>query len=399
MDLRSGFPLWLVRDGLPYTYPKLTQNCRTDILIIGGGISGALTAHSLINAGIDCIVVDRRTIGLGSTCASTSLLQYQVDVSLSEMSQQIGEQQAARAYRLCADAVDDLQKISKQLGFDYFDRKKTLFYASTSRDETVVKQEYNLHKKYGFDVQYWDRALIRQRFGFESAAALYSNHSAQTDAYLMTHRLLQHNISRGLRVFDRTTVVSTKSEKNKVRAVTDNGFTINARKIIYANGYEAVNYIPKKIVDLSSTYAVASEQLETDKAWYGNCLIWETKQPYLYMRTTTDHRILVGGRDEQFYNPTRRDKKLKQKTKQLSADFGHLFPHIGFEPEFSWTGTFGSTHDGLPYIGECPGVPNALFALGFGGNGITFSVIAASLLTDLLKGKKNRDSNLFSFNR
>jgi glycine/D-amino acid oxidase-like deaminating enzyme len=83
----------------------------------------------------------------------------------------------------------------------------------------------------------------------------------------------------------------------------------------------------------------------------------------------------------------------------LLGDFSRLFPDTGIKPEFSWTGTFGSTRDGLPFIGEYKPRRHSYFSLGFGGNGITFSVIAAAILTDLIRGRKNKDAALFAFDR
>jgi glycine/D-amino acid oxidase-like deaminating enzyme len=121
--------------------------------------------------------------------------------------------------------------------------------------------------------------------------------------------------------------------------------------------------------------------------------------PYLYMRSTKDRRILIGGRDEEFYSPAKRDLLLPGKIKQLVKDFNKVFPDIEFKPEFSWAGTFGATKDGLPFIGHYKKLPNSLFALGFGGNGITFSLIAAEILTAVITGKKNNDTSIFSFER
>jgi glycine/D-amino acid oxidase-like deaminating enzyme len=117
------------------------------------------------------------------------------------------------------------------------------------------------------------------------------------------------------------------------------------------------------------------------------------------MRTTPDNRIIVGGRDEDFYSPEKRDELIAAKTKKLTHDFGKVFPHINFIPEFSWTGTFGSTKDGLPFIGPYKKLPNSYFALGFGGNGITFSLIAAEIIADMLTGRKTPVAKIFSFER
>lgn len=160
-----------------------------------------------------------------------------------------------------------------------------------------------------------------------------------------------------------------------------------------------MEFIDKKIVDLKSTYAVVSEQYNERKFWKDEVLIWNTANPYLYVRTTPDGRVLVGGRDEDFYNPDKRNKLISKKTKQLTQDINKLFPQLDFKPEFSWTGTFGATKDGLPFIGGYDKLPNSYFALGFGGNGITFSLIAAEIIRDLLLGKENKDASIFSFER
>ena len=85
MNLTTDFPFWTVRDGLITVYPPLSQSIRCDALIVGGGISGALLAHELVKRGVDCVMIDRRDIGYGSTSASTALLQYEIDTPLHQL--------------------------------------------------------------------------------------------------------------------------------------------------------------------------------------------------------------------------------------------------------------------------------------------------------------------------
>ena len=106
-----------------------------------------------------------------------------------------------------------------------------------------------------------------------------------------------------------------------------------------------------------------------------------------------------GGKDIPFSNPIKRDKLLNTKTKQLEKAFTKLFPKLQFKTDFSWAGTFASTKDGLPYIGSIRQRPHTFFALGYGGNGITFSVAAAAIIKDMLIGKKNEDAAIFKFDR
>jgi glycine/D-amino acid oxidase-like deaminating enzyme len=400
MNLSSGYPYWLIKDGLPFQYPRLESDLDTNVLIMGGGITGALMGYHLAKAGIECTIVDGRTIGMGSTCASTSLLQYEIDVPLVELKDKIGIDDAVRAYKLCEESIAMLGNIAVAINFTDFNYKKSLYYAASKKDVAMLKSEFDIRQQHGFDVRWLDAAAIQQEFGFDAPGAILSGVAAQTNAYAFAHALHQYSKSNGVKIFDRTAIKNIKHKESGVQVTTEDGFIIKANKLIYANGYEAVNYIDKKIVKLHSTYATASEHSNRDKQfWNDNVLIWNTDDPYLYMRTSYDGRIIIGGRDEKFYDPEKRDELLPGKVKKLAKDFNKLFPSIPFKPEFSWAGTFGITKDGLPFIGNYKKLPNSLFALGFGGNGITFSLIAAEILTDIISGKENKDARIFSFER
>ena len=118
MDLRSELPYWTVRNGLLGVYPPLESDVRCDVLIVGGGISGALLAHQLVKRGVECALIDKRDIGSGSTSASTALLQYEIDTPLYKLRQQVGAYAAERAYSLGIDAIHQLQHLAgKDTGF------------------------------------------------------------------------------------------------------------------------------------------------------------------------------------------------------------------------------------------------------------------------------------------
>jgi len=367
---------------------------------MGGGISGALVAWQLAVHGIDCVVVDARSIGLGSTCASTALLQYEIDTPLTELQHKVGLNQAVRSYHLCRQAILELGDIAKNIGFTDFEYKQSLYYAAYKKDTSFIKEEFAMRKKHGFKVSLLEGSAIENNFGFSAPAAILSKDGAHTNAYLFAHHLLQASKKKGVQVYDRTNITGIQHQQKKVLLTTETGHTLTAKRLVYATGYEAVNYISKPIVKLSSTFATITEHLETvGPYWNKDVLIWNTADPYLYMRTTKDNRILVGGRDEDFYNPARRDKLVVPKAKQLTADFQKLFPGIPFKSEFNWAGTFGATKDGLPFIGKYKPLPNSFFALGFGGNGITFSQVAANIICDGILGKTNSDATIFSFDR
>jgi len=94
------------------------------------------------------------------------------------------------------------------------------------------------------------------------------------------------------------------------------------------------------------------------------------------MGITVDGRAIVGGEDARYRNPLRRDAAVSKKAAKLEKRFRAMFPEIDLQPAYARAGTFGEAKDGLIYIGSVPELPRCFFVLGFGGNGITYSVIA-----------------------
>ena len=400
MDLRSHYPYWLLKQGIIRSYPSLEKNINTHVVIIGAGITGALVAWELCLAGIKTVVVDRRHVGMGSTAACTALLQYEIDTPLQELIKKTGYRNAVRSYQLCLQSIYDLKKICDRF-YDKagFRLRPSFQFASYKKHARELEQEYMLRKREGIGVSLLEEKDIVDKYGFKAPAGLLSKDGAEVDAYNLTHTLLHKSKARGLQVYDHTAIQKINHYKHHVELLTEAGHMIKARKLVIACGYESQQYIPKKIEQLSSTYAIVSEPLIMKNFWHRNSLIWETAVPYLYMRTTNDQRILVGGKDDYFSDSLKRDNALPRKAKELYKAFTKLFPHIPFKIDFQWAGVFGSTKDGLPYIGSIPQRPNTFFALGYGGNGVTFSLIAAQLIRDMLTGHKNPDLAIFSFDR
>ena len=399
MELTAGYPFSLMKMGIPFEYPRLLKDVKSHVAILGGGISGALAAYYLTENGVECILADRRSIGLGSTCASTSLLQYELDTPLHLLIDQVGELSAIRSYQMCGESIDRLIGIMDQIGFHGYDRRKSLFYSSHKSQLSFIEKELTARRQAGFDVSFLNDKDIMENYGMTAAFGILSEKGATVDAYALTHGLLQYSIRKGLQVFDRTGIQDISYRANNIEMKTDDGFLILADKVVNETGYEVKNFISTDIVDLYCTYAVVSEnEQEKEAVWKDRMMIWNTDDPYLYLRLTPDNRVIVGGRDMRFSHKASRNL-YEHKAAQLCSDFEKLFPGKKLRAEFAWSGTFGKTKDSLPYIGEYKKTPNAYYALGFGGNGITFSVIAAGMITDQILGHKNPEAEIFSFER
>lgn len=390
MDLHSGLPFWIIKNALYAYFNPLKRNIKTKVVVIGSGITGSLVAHELCKNNVDTVVIDKRSIGLGSTAASTSQLQYEIDTPLCELIEKVGEANAVAAYKDCLKSIDDLEQILKEANVSGdFVRVPTVLFASNQQGLNLLENEYNTRLQHDLPVDFLTSRQLGRKLGIDKLGALYNNTSAQIDCYKASVGILDYHLKQAkhLRVYSHTLVQDYKRHTSGYTLQTEAGHTIECEYVVIAAGFEAGEFLPKKVMDLLSTYAIISRPMPTSTLWRDRALIWETQEPYLYMRTTADNRIIVGGEDVDFESPQKRDQLLDEKSLTLEKKFKTLFPNIPFVTEMGWCGTFSATKDGLPYIGAWPRIPNMLFALGYGGNGITFSVIAAQVISKIVRGR------------
>lgn len=193
-------------------------------------------------------------------------------------------------------------------------------------------------------------------------------------------------------------IINIEPKKTFVAAKTETRHTIRAKNLIFATGYELPKGVPTKGHKIASTWAIATKA-QKNKLWPEECLIWEASDPYLYVRTSADGRVICGGEDEDFSDEETRDALLKKKVAMLSRKLGKLFPNLDPRAAFAWTASFGESATGLPTIGRVPGMRHCWAALGYGGNGITYSRIAADVICAELTGDSDPDADLYRFGR
>jgi glycine/D-amino acid oxidase-like deaminating enzyme len=399
MNLHTGVPFWLARRTPPPAYPTLDRDLRADVAVIGSGVTGALVAYELTAAGYDVVVVDRGDAAGGSSAASSGLLLYETDSSLDELSRHYDERFAIQVYTMGLEAVGRLEDLCRTLKTDCgFARRPTLYLASSEADVQGLRRECELRRRYRFDVEWLAPAELARRYGIAAPAALSSSGDAEIDTYAFVLAVLHDAVRRGARVYTRTAVERLEPTGAGVTVVAG-AHRIAASRVVCASGYQATTWLNRPTGRLASTWAAVTRPLSRFDGWADRCLIWETARPYVYARTTDDGRALVGGGDAP--GPERHDDRalLREKVKMLADRLHRLFPALDIDVEFAWGGTFATTLDGLPFIGEVAGWPNVWFALAYGGNGITFSVVAADLIREALAGRPAPDGGMLGFGR
>lgn len=400
MELRTGEPYWPIKNGLLQSYPPVRSDQSAEVVVLGAGVTGALIARALAIEGLDVLVVDRHDVGMGSSAAATGLLQYATDAPLNCLIEQLGEEAAVRVYRMGLDAVSTIEALCLELGDPCgFQRRPSLYLASRESASALLLREYLTQIQHGFDVSWLNRKAIEGFYGFSAAAALYCEGDGEVDCYRFVHALIADAARRGARVFDRTEIVRITAGRSGVVLETDRGHRITAGRFISAAGYQTEDELLRTSATLSSTWAIASEPVAAFDGWEDRCLIWETDRPYFYLRTTDDGRVMAGGRDMR--SPSRHEsrRQLHRQADALATRVREMFPAMDFEVAYRWGGVFAATADSLPIVGTRPEFHNTWFALGYGGNGITFSVMAAAIIRDAYRGIAHPAAELFSFDR
>jgi glycine/D-amino acid oxidase-like deaminating enzyme len=393
-DLRYGSSPW--EKDIPHRLETaLRKNLRCDALIIGGGVSGALLAEAL-SSSLSVVLVDRRGISRGSTAASTAMVEFELDTPLIALKKQIGELRADRVYRRSLKAVSDLMRKLDRLSIrcDQSPRE-TLYLAGKKLDAGAMIEETEVRGRLSLPSRYLNREAVEAEFGIARDGAILSAGSAQLNPVKMTSALIQIARERGVQVFEEEEVVDFSPGMKSVLAQTRSGQTIEADYLIFATGYELANRIPRAGYQVASTWALATRPRQ--KLWPREVMITEAEEPYLYIRTMQDGRVIAGGEDEPSGDSEVREEEFQAKIAAIQEKLKKMLPQVDVTADFAWTGAFGKSETGLPLIGKVPGCPRCYAIVGFGGNGTTFSAIAADIIPADILGRPDVDSELFAF--
>ncbi len=344
-------------------------------------------AEVLTSRGHDVCVIDREMPGHGSTAASTAMLQWEIDKSLSDLTDIYGFKRAAHIYRHSLAAVSGLIDLAASVGVPCHMRpRQSLYLAAGEVGASQLMTEHDLRRRAELPGNFIDHRTLLGQFGISREAAILSPGSADADPVLLSEGLLASAVHKGALLFDS----EAQAYDNAGLAViveTDSSHVIEAQHVVLATGYVMPDFIKSDMHKVASSWAIATEPLQPGELWRDGDLIWEASEKYNYARTTADHRIIIGGEDnDQIVEPDQRDALIPQKSGVLLRKLEALWPHVNARPAFEWAGAFSTTGDGLPLIGRVPGHPRLFAAYGYGGNGITFSFLASQMIARMIAG-------------
>ncbi|WP_127492361.1 NAD(P)/FAD-dependent oxidoreductase [Paenibacillus glycanilyticus] len=383
MNIQSGTYYWPTTLPDAPAYPSIQEDTECDVAIIGGGSWAAQCAYYLAERGLKTVVLEKGRIGAGSTSTNTAIIQYSGEKMFTSLVNTFGEQYIAEHLTLLKQAIDDIEEASRRVQLDCeFRRRDTLYSASCPEDVDRLRNEYEFIKRHGGEVDFWTKEKIEAYYPFSREAAIYSYGDGELNPYKFTHALFQYAAERGVKVHEHSEMNGHHYDGDLQRMMisTKNGYNVQARHVIFAAGYENMDIRKEKQASFVSTYTVTTQPVADFSTWHERTLLWETARPYIYIRTTADNRVIIGGLDENTMYPDDRDSKLIHKTSMLLEEFNRRFPAIPVESAYSCAAFYGGMVDGLPIIGKYEEFPNCYFLLAYGDNGAVYSQLLSKII-------------------
>lgn len=396
---RDGSSAWEEgRVALP-ARSTLHRDRECDVLVVGAGVTGAMVAEALSDIGLHVITCDRNAPANGATAASLAMVLHETDTPLARLARRMHREDAERLWRRCYLAVHALRDRVRALGIEAdMHECYSLYLQGDLLDAAGLRAEAQARTRAGFEVNYLPASQVQREYGIRGRAALRSGGALAVNPRALAAGLLRAAAGRGAELLAPEDITSVEVGRTGVRATTRGGHRITSRHVVLATGHALFRWVPSRGHRIVSTWAIATRR-QPRQMWPGPDLIREAGSAGLHLRATADGRVLCAGGNEGIGNAAARDALLPAKAQWLQKKLAALLPRLDARPAQAWCGSFGVTVQGVPTIGEIPGMPHCHAILGCGADGLAFSMVAAQMLRNRLSGAGDAELDLLGFPR
>ncbi len=361
--------VWIQTAKMPH-FPALQSDMKTEVLIIGGGLAGLLCAFQLKRAGVDCILVEKDALCHGVTRNTTAKITSQHGLIYDKLIRQFGTETARLYLKANQAALERYRTLCRSMDCDFTVQDSFVYAADDTRKP---EKELRALDKLGFAASFVPHLPLP----FPTAGAVRFPRQAQFHPLKFAAA-----IAEGLPIFTHTKVL----ELSPGKAVTSGG-SISADKIIVATHFPMLNKHGSYFLKL---YQHRSYVLALKNAALADGMYVDESKTGLSFRQYGDLLLLGGG--------SHRTGKKGGGWHELEAFAKRHYPSAQIVSR--WATQDCMTLDGVPYIGQyAKSTPQLYVAAGFNKWGMTSSMVAALLLTDLVQGKSNPYADVFSPSR
>lgn len=371
--------IWVETGQFP-SFPTLAADLRTDVVIVGGGITGLTTAYLLAKRGVKVVVLESEKIGSGTTGFSTGHLTSAIDADYSFIASRMGKDTARMVAQSMQAAIDCIEQICRQENIDAdFVRLPAYQFAEDESQVKDVEDEAFATTEAGLINQLMDSVPLP----FPVKRCLKLEEQGEFHSLKFVQGLSQRIREMGGQIFEHTHVTDA-DDSDPCVVSTKNGPKVTAQHVVLATHTPIqFNMVQTELLPYLSYVVVAKLKGHSiPKALY-----WDMLEFYHYIRTyeaNGESYLIVGGEDHKVgERSVDEHEPFRRLEKYVRDHFGDL------EITHRWSAEYFYSADGLPYTGRSPFGKNKYIATGYTGDGLTFSVVSAMLLTDLLTGVEN----------
>lgn len=351
-------------------FPALKKDVETDVLIVGGGLTGLLCAYMLEKAGVRYVLAEAETICGGITKNTTAKITAQHGLIYHKLIKKFGEEKARAYLEANLAAVKNYRKLCRTLDCDFEEKNAYVYTLDSSRK---IEKELKALERLGFSAKYVDTLPLP----FSVAGAVRFDRQAQF------HPLkFAYSIAQGLRIFEHTKVLEWTPKK-----VRTSGGDIKAEKVIVATHFPFINKHGSYFLKM---YQHRSYVLALRNAPAVNGMYLDDDEKGLSFREHGEFLLLGGG--------SHRTGEKGGNWRELIGFAERKYPSA--EIAYQWATQDCMTLDDAPYIGQySKRTPNFYVATGFNKWGMTSAFVAAEILTDMVLDRKNPYAAAFSPSR
>ena len=361
--------IWIENAARP-AFPAMPGSLKTDVLIIGGGMSGLLCAHMLKKAGVDCILVEAKKICDGTTCDTTAKITLQHGLIYDKLIRQFGQEKAQMYLQAQQKAGREFARLCQNIACDY--EKQDSFVYSVS-DRAKIENEITALNRLGCKAELSNAECLP----FSVIGAVRIKNQAQFHPLKFAFQ-----IAKDLPIYENTKVIEMMPGK----VLTQRG-QISCKKIIVATHFPILNKHGSYFLKLYQhrSYVLALKGAQKVDGMY----VDEDKKG-LSFRNYGDLLLLGGG--------SHRTGKLGGNWRELQEFTRAHYPSAWITEK--WATQDCMTLDSVPYIGQySKNTPDLYVATGFNKWGMTSSMVSAMILSDLVQEKQNDFASVFSPSR
>jgi glycine/D-amino acid oxidase-like deaminating enzyme len=385
-------------------YSRQKGELQTDVVIVGGGLTGCACAASFAAAGVKVVLIEAERIGSGETARSSGLLRQDLDASFQESASLHGLRAARHVWQGFRRASLDFGAALRRFGIrsELAPQDVLTFTRDGAEAARRLQREYQARRDAGVEGSWLNARALSAHTGIAGAGGIRVNGDA-IDPYRTCVGLAAAAAARGAMVHDRTTVRRVRAGRKAVEVRTDGGL-VTAKAVVMATGgllddVRALrrHFQPRQACVVVTGTLPAAVRREVGKR---TAALRDLHNPPHLLRWLKDDRVLFSGADQTPVPARQRDRLLVPRASELMYELTTMYPAIsGVQPEWAWETIEYGSPDGLPVVGPHRNFPRHLFALGHGRHGAGVAWLAARVLLRAYLGEHAKGDELFGFAR